>query len=184
MVLMYQGGQMDLNEFDSEEIEVKESFKIDDDSKATWAMRKLKVHVVQMAINNSIAEDEKKRIDEWLETVNNPIQTKSEFFTNHLVAYGKEQREQFDRKTVSTPYGKISSRQSQEKFEFTDKDIFLKFCENQSLDLVRYKVEPDMEKIKTELVVTTDGKIITKDSEMIPGIAIKPSEINYKVEVE
>lgn len=175
---------MDLNEFDTEEVEVKESFKIDDDSKATWAMRKLKVHVTQMNINKQIAEDEKKRIDEWLEAVNNPIQLKADFFTSHLVVYGKEQREQFERKTVSTPYGKISSRQTQEKFEFTDKDIFLKFCENQSLDLIRIKTEPDMEKIKAELVVTTDGKIITKDSEMIPGIAIKPSEINYKVEVE
>lgn len=174
---------MEINEFETSETEVKENWKITSDSEATWAMRKLSVVMNQINTNESIAKKEKERIDAWLEESNKSLNTKGQFFIDHLTAYAHEQREKFDRKTISTPYGKVTSRQLKEKFEI-DKEKFIAW----SLDnfdnsyLLRIKHEPDMEMIKKDLKV--EGNVaVTSDGEVVPGVIVKPSEVSYKVEI-
>ena len=62
-----------IDEFDIEESPAKEAFTVDDLSKATWAMRKLRSVVIGLEANAEIAKAEKARIDAWLEDANKPL---------------------------------------------------------------------------------------------------------------
>jgi hypothetical protein len=171
-----------VHEFDTETPE-REAFVVDDLNKATWAMRKLREVVVHLEANAAIAEQEKARIDAWLTDVNKSLITEREFFENHLTMYLRKEREKDEStKTISTPYGKITSRVTQPKWEFTEE--LVDWLLNHNDNLVRIKYEVDKTELKKSYEVAGDKAINTATGEVVPHIQIIPADISYKVEVQ
>lgn len=172
-----------LDEFEVEERPEKEAFVVDDLNKATWAMRQLRGVVAQLEANAAIAEEEKKRIDAWLEHANKNLLSDRAFFEAHLTAYLRKEREENPtKKSISTPYGKIVSRTSQPKWE-TQEEL-VDWLLNNKDTLIRVKYEVDKAELKKTFEADGSKAINPETGEVVPFIHIVPSEITYKVEVE
>lgn len=163
----------------------RERFRVDDDAKATWAMRKLRAIEAKVAENQRIATDERARIDEWLERVNEPLAQDAAYFRGLLIEYARHEREAADRKTVITPYGSVKSRAGQPKWH-VDAAVFLDWARVSHPDLIRVKEEPNLTAIK-EVVLPVPGLpdiAVTPDGEPVPGITVTPADTSYTVEVD
>jgi len=175
--------KLDIDEYEVEETPVKEAFVVDDLNKATWAMRKLRSVVVGLEGNAEIAKAEKTRIDAWLEDANKSLLTEREFWESHLTTYLRKQRQEDDSiKSVSTPYGKITSRVTQAKWETMEE--LTDWLLNHNDSLVRVKYEVDKAELKKKYQVDGVQVIDPTTGEVVPFIQIIPSDISYKVEVE
>ena len=75
-----------------EESNHSDGFKVTDDFKADWALRKYRAYEERIKLNEQLAEKERNRIQEWLDKSNNQIAQKQEFFEQHLIAYAIEER--------------------------------------------------------------------------------------------
>lgn len=163
------------------ETEERERFRINDDSAAIWAMRKLAEVQKAKAENEKLATAEKHRIDYWLEEVQRPLERNAVYFANLLTDYAIRQREESDRKSIVLPHGKISTRNGADKW-VTDNDTVLEWLRaNNKTDLIRTKEEPALAALKAEFVV--DGeKVITRDGEVVPGIVVHGSNITVSIQ--
>jgi hypothetical protein len=180
------GNPMELatvDEFDTEQSPTKEAFIVDDLNKATWAMRKLRSVVTVLEANAEIAIAEKARIDLWLMEANKSLLQEREFFENHLTAYLRKEREKDpDTKSITTPYGKITSRVTQPKWE-TEEQL-TDWLLNHNDTLIRIKYEVDKAELKKSYEVDGTKVVDPKTGEVVPFIQITPSDISYKVEVQ
>ena len=172
-----------IDEFETQETPEREAFVVDDLSKATWAMRKLRSVVVGLEANAAIAKAEQERIALWLEEANKSLLQERAFFEGHLTAYLRKEREADpDKKSITTPYGKITSRVTQPKWETLDE--LTDWLMNHNDSLIRIKYEVDKTELKKTYEVAGDKVIDPKTGEVVPFIQIIPSDISYKVEVE
>lgn len=175
--------KLDIDEYEVEETPVKEAFVVDDLNKATWAMRKLRSVVAGLEANAEIAKAEKARIDAWLENANKSLLTEREFWEGHLTIYLRKQRQEDDSiKSISTPYGKVTSRVTQPKWETMEE--LTDWLLNHNDSLVRVKYEVDKTELKKKYKVDGVQVIDPATGEVVPFIQIIPSDISYKVEVE
>ena len=177
---------LSINDFEIEEHEeLKESFRIIDDSGAVWAMRKLAVQKEQIETNQEIANAEKIRIDHWLEKVNAKPQQSADYFTAILTEYARGQRAELDRKSIKLPHGVITSRITNAKIKVDDVELFIKWAETNNLeDLVRVKKEPAVSDFKTVLEISGDKAVHVATGEIVEGVVIAPESINFSIETE
>ena len=163
-----------LSNYEIEEQPEPEAFRVDDDAKATWAMRRLKHIVDQMHVNEDIAESEMTRINSWLETVNRPLQRNAAYFEQQLVDYARRVREEQDRKSVSTPYGTVKSRSTPAKVEL-DMAEFLAWAKDQCRDdlLIEQEPKPNKTEIKKAIEAGQD----------IGGAVLLDGSVSYSIEV-
>ncbi len=92
-----------IDDFEIIEEPAREPFKVDDDSKADWAMRKLASIRRKQAENKDIFDREVKRVMEWLEKVNTALERDAEWFESNLRPYALQERSK-DRKSIVLPH--------------------------------------------------------------------------------
>lgn len=167
---------------------VRERFKVKDLESANWAFRKLK------AIENKKKEIEElakkeiepykleiSRIEEWKDTELKSFDRSINFFNFLLEEYYREQRKLDPKFKVSTPYGKVTSRKQQPKWNY-EEDRLLKWLKANDLELVRVKEEVDKAELKKKYKVVS-GNVVTEDGEIVEGITIEERDPVVKVEV-
>lgn len=157
-----------------------ERFRLTDDGSAAWAMRKLKALRTRQANNTAIADDEIRRIGEWLDEVNRPLHIDAAFFEGLLVEYARECRDNPEdgRKTLKLPTGTVTSRSGQPRWT-VDPDLFLPWARSNAPDMIRIKEEPVMALLKP--MGSVDGRCVTEDGELIPGVSVEETEMSFKV---
>lgn len=169
------------------------AFVVDDDAKATWAMRSLRAIAQKRAEIDRIAQSEIELIEAWANDEKQKFADKAEYFEGLLKRYAQECREnpQDGRKTIQLPYGKISSRKTPDKIAVADFEGFKKWAtENDRLDLIRIKEEAAIADIKKAFPLgdspeaTMDGFVITPDGEIVNGLTAERGSITYSVEAE
>lgn len=173
----------DVDDFDAEQ---HESFRIQDDAQAAWAMRKLLGARIRKDNNVNVAERERLRIDSWIEQVNVKHDRDIAYFEAILSQYASVQRNE-GRKTVETPYGVVKSRVGQPKIAVEDAEAFIAWAQQGHEDLLLVKVGPSLSAIKAiaeiENTDTLGMVAITPDGEIIPGVSVAPAVVSYTVEV-
>jgi hypothetical protein len=159
--------------------EDRERFKIEDDSQATWAMRKAAATRARLTEIQSIADAEIERIQQWAEHESRVPMRDLDYFEGILIEYGRRQRAE-GRKTVSTPYGAIKSRSGQTRFTFSDKAQFIEWAKVNRPDWLVVKEEPSLSALRdSSLTVAADPD----SGEVIPGLDVEPPIVNFTVEV-
>jgi hypothetical protein len=136
---------------------------VDDPSRAEWALRKLAGIRRQQAENRAVAEEEKRRIADWLDDVNGTLARSAQFFEGLLTTWHRRVLDvDPDRKTVSLPSGELKARKQPDRWEFTDD--FTAWAQQHRPDLVRVRVDVDrttakghLERISAEAVVDVDS---------------------------
>ncbi len=180
----------DIHDFDINEIpdddEYRERFKIENDSQASWAMRKLLSLRNKVEENEAIADSERTRIDTWLYNANHRFDKDTQYFEFVLTEYAQSQRIA-GRKSIETAYGSVKSRATQEKFLVTDEESFFAWAEQNLPDAIIVKRSPSLAAIKSAVTVESTESLglvaMTENGEIIPGVDVTAAGVNFSVEV-
>ena len=162
------------------------TFAINDESQATWAMRKLAVSQRRINEVRKQAQDEHDRIDRWVAHATKSDQSTVDYFTEVLGNYVKRVRLEDGRKSISLPDGTVKSREVKESFKVEDLDAFVKWVE-QSPDLVnkwlRMKWSADVASIKPHVFYSGGFVVDSATGETIDGLSHVEGSISVTVEV-
>lgn len=168
-------------EFDTTEVSAdRERFRIEDDSQATWAMRKAAAARTRLDEIKAIADAEIERIQAWAEHESREPMRDIDYFEGILTEYAIAQRAE-GRKTISTPYGSVKSRMGRAKYVVEDAEAFFEWARQNRPQFIRVKEEPDLTAIR-EFVPANAG-VDRETGELIPGLRVEPSSPSYTVEV-
>lgn len=171
------------------EPETREPFRVDTDSKATWAMRKYAEAQAEVAATIAIAEAEIERIQQWAShAVTGPTATMA-YMEAQLSMYALAVRAETDgkRKSISTPYGKVATRAATEKWQIDD-EAFIEWAKTNQPDWVETKMVraidvPTLRKALAAEEITEGVVAITPEGDIVPGIVIVKGDPTAKVEV-
>lgn len=149
----------------------RERWRIEDDSAAEWALRKLASLRGKMEENRRIAEAERQRIDSWLEHANESLTRDAAYFEGVLGEYALRQRSDADRKSISLPHGMVKTRASSRKYDVTDTDAFLSWARENAPVLIRVTEAPHKSNFEVCLDVRDGHVIEVETGEIVPGLA-------------
>jgi hypothetical protein len=167
--------QTAIDEFEEVEQLAPENFKVDNDEKAEWAIRKLAKIRRKQAENTTIFNSELQRITKWLENVNTSLENDSRFFEAVLSLYALQERSK-GRKSLVLPHGTVKTTSSRPKIEFHSEDGFIEWAKLNDPDLLRIKHEID-KKVLNDLI-TEDYQLISTQGEIIPNTTVIPPRIS------
>lgn len=163
--------------------ETQERFKIDNLEAANWAFRKLAAIERKKKEVQELAQKEIERIKTWEQQEISSLNNSKEFFEGLLTEYFVRERELDPKFKISTPYGKVTARKQQPKWNYDEDKVINWLLENDK-ELVRVKYEPDKNEIKKKYKVIGTN-VVTDDGEIVEGITVeeRPEKIEIKVEV-
>lgn len=153
------------------DIEDPAPWTIDDDGKATWALRKVAAAEREIADADRLYKAELARLQAWREQVTTAPKRTVDYMTVHLFEYLERLRWKTPNlHTVTLPGGTITHRTSQ-RVIVKDADAFMAWAEEHGYERA-VKRTPLVSEIKSDLSKTDDGVLvpITVDGENVPGI--------------
>lgn len=159
---------------------VSDTFTVDNDELAAWAMRKARAAQQQIDTVNSIYRQEREALDAYREQETAKHQRDLDFFTFHLTRYALEQREREGRKSITLPAGKITTRATTPKVDLTDEAQFIEWAKTFNPALVKVKETASRTDLNKLIV---DDKVVDENGEIIPGVSVIPGGINASIEV-
>ena len=152
--------QFDIFMGETTEEDAKEEFKVESIEQANWAFRKLRAINTKAREIKDIAAAERARIDEWEKKELAILENSTEFFEGLLVEYFIRQKEVDPKFKISTPYGKVSSRKQQPKWNYEDEKV-LEWLKANDTELIRIKEEVDKAELKKKYkrVIVQDASV-------------------------
>lgn len=166
---------------EQEQQEVQNVFAVTDLESAAEAQRRIAYFEEKKAeIDTIIAKQilpflsKIEKIKEWGEQAKVEFDEKQAHYANYLEMYLRQEvAKQLEagkkpKKTIALPYGKISLKAQQPKFEKNETELFEYAKEN---DFIRVKEETAWDQLKKACVVV-DGKLYDTNGEQVPGVAV------------
>ena len=158
-----------------------ETFQVDDDQKADWALRKI-----------AEADAEFARMHDWykqqLEAAQQRHDDRVAFFTGLLAAYfGRVPVK--DTKTMqkyALPSGELVLTKEKSDFKATDPALLLGWCQENDPTLVAVELKPAWAEIKKRLQATDAGIVDTETGALVDGVELitKPEAFQAKPKKE
>ncbi|MFW6030815.1 MAG: host-nuclease inhibitor Gam family protein [Halanaerobiales bacterium] len=184
---------MALLEKEIQQQEDKERFKVDNDEKANWALRKIKQLTEKKEEKLRFADkeiakiqDEIFQIEDWLDKQNTMLNKKIEFFEGLLHQYATDlKKEDPDLKTYKLPFGNLQYRKQRPEWNYNEKKL-LESCKSAGMKNV-IKIEEKINKTKFKKMVTVSGHnaVYKETGEIVEGVKIieRPELFSVKVNV-
>lgn len=163
--------------------EQQERFVIDSDSKADWALEKLKDLKAKKQEKEDLANERVAQIGEWLEKETSKIDDKIEYFEGMLTGYAVKLKEADpELKTHSLPFGKLRFRSQRPKWHYDDTKL-LESVEGAGLDdLIKIKKSVSKADLK-KIVDIVNGVAINKDTgEIIEGVTVEERDEKFSID--
>jgi phage terminase small subunit len=164
------------------EVEQEERFKVTDLEGANWCLKKISAVQKDLKEKEILAATEKIKIEKWLEKESETANNSIDYFKSLLNEYLQELRRDNPKAKISTPYGTVSTRKTQVRWNYDDEKIkeFLKA--NNMLDCIRVKEELDKTALKKDLKIA-GGNVVDEDGQIVEGITLEPSKEELTVKV-
>lgn len=144
---------------------------ITDVNKASWAFREIIEIEKQMQDIEDLAKSELERINNWKKEELKSLQDSKQFFDFNLEQYFREQRELDPKFKLSTPYGKVTARKQQPKWNYED-DKTIEWLKENDISLIRIKEEVNKAELKKKYKIY-GNQVVTEDGEVVEGIEIE-----------
>jgi phage host-nuclease inhibitor protein Gam len=174
-----------LNELLKEELEEIQQeykgFRIDSLESANWAFRKLQAMHQQKAEFVTLANKEHARIQNWVDNEFGKLDNQVEFFNGLLTEYALEQRHSDPKWKCSTPFGKVSFRKQQPKWNVEDEILLHNLKASGLNNLIRIKEEINKAELK-KVAAVIRGKVLI-DGEILEGVTVEEQPEAIKIEV-
>lgn len=175
-----------LHDFLDEQEQVQEdSFVVDDENKANWALRKIRQMKDRIDNNNALAQAEIDKIEHWNNEVNKQAQESIDYFTSLLTSYALNKKAEDPKfKSLKLPNGRIGFRKSQPKWVY-DNDKVIETLEKANLsDFIRVTKAPSKADIKKAFEIVGDKVVNPDTGEVIEGIEIEPQDDKFNLAVD
>lgn len=168
--------------YDDEVIETveKEQFKVVDLQSADWCFKKIQKNNREAQEQLDYIELEELRLAKYKQKVIYKRDTSNQHLEGLLEEYYQDRKAEDPRFSLKTITGSVSSRKSK-SWDY-DNELVLNYLKENHLDqFIRIKEEINKADFKKSLTVK-NGKAITSDGEVVPGIEITENEkITVKV---
>ncbi|MED3737236.1 host-nuclease inhibitor Gam family protein [Virgibacillus pantothenticus] len=175
-----------MNEFADKFIEQQEQqpFVIDDDSKADWALRKIKLAQAKKEELSNFVQVEMEKLEAYQAQEQKKLDDEIDRMQGYLSAYALQKRENDPEfKSQNLPNGRLRFVKQQPKYHYDDKVLIESLKKAERSDLIKIKETPDKATLK-KVFVPNDGKLIDPDTgEVVEGVTIEEREEAFKVEV-
>jgi hypothetical protein len=153
-----------------------------DDTIASRLLRELGSLEKQIAANTSTADYERAKITQWETVVNTPLQERALWLRGQLEQYALHERREHDRKTINLPFGVLSTRPKEARWEISDE--FIEWARSTgSMEFLRTKYEPERGVIKEYFTPNSEGEATDSMGVTIPGIHVV-KDADYSVTVK
>jgi hypothetical protein len=152
-----------------------------DDATASRMLRELGTMEKAIAANSAMAVAERAKITQWETTVNEPLQNRALYLRSVLEQYAIHERTVSDRKTISLPFGTLSTRPATPVWDIYP--AFNDWAKTAAPDLLKVTYTPIKNDIKAKFVVDSDGHAVdTVTGVMVPGIEVtQPTDYNVQI---
>lgn len=166
-----------------------DGFKIDNDDKAEWAVRKIRQAQLAIEKRRQFVQAEIERLQAWQQMMDERDQATIDRMTSLLRPYFESLRPQLGkRKSYSLPSGVLQVRTAQVSY-VRDEEKLLPYA--RQIGLVRVKETPDWAEIKKRFRPAGDRPgdpvVDVETGEIVPGVAVQEPErevFSVKVETE
>lgn len=149
-------------------------------------MREISALDKQQKEIDGVKEAELIRVNRWHQKMSNKIAIDRAWRTDQVIDYhANVLKEDGDRKTLSTPYGKIKAKAYQASVSKPHAELLLRILkETQQTDYIKKKevIEGDWASYKQSLKII-EGKIIDSNGEVIENLVVSPAKMTYTIEV-
>lgn len=175
----------------AEVVEGKEPFRITDDGSLHWTFRKMRELKGEISKKEELAnadyahiEEEKKLVDEWFKSETKSLNQSLEYFEQLVKDYHLQLlKDDPEQKTLSSPFGKSSSRRSTAQADKGDEDKLLAYAkENKLTDLINVKESVKWGDLKKTLKVSGNN-VVDENGVIVEGAVVKPEMVACKVDV-
>lgn len=158
-----------LNEFiEKEEFNEDEGFRVTDDGKADWAVRKIAEHKKEIDRIKDFAKERIEQIKRWQESEVESLENNIDFLESLLqeYLYNTEQ------KRIKLPSGNVNIRKQQPKWVYNDSLVLDALEKAQMDEFIRIKKEVNKSELRKHVEIV-NGKAVNKETgEVIDGIEI------------
>ncbi|QTY16912.1 host-nuclease inhibitor Gam family protein [Virgibacillus pantothenticus] len=170
------------NEF--QENQEQQPFVIDDDSKADWALRKIKLAQAKKEELSNFVQSEMDKLEAYQAQEQKKLDDDIDRLQGMLSTYALQKRENDPKfKSQSLPNGRIRFVKQQPKYHYEDDMLLESLKKLERSDLIKVKEAPNKEALKKEFI-PHDGKLIDPETgEVLEGVTIEEREETFKVEV-
>lgn len=165
----------------AEAMELGNSLYLENDADADSALHRIQRLNRGIEWAKKLAEQQKQKIDLWLEQQIANRQEAISSQKNLLQLYAEERLKNSKRKSVSLPNGKFGFRKSPAKFQ-RDEATLLEYAEKELPDCVKIKKSVDWATLKKGCTVDGDH-LISQDGEIIPGVTVEQQPDKFYTEV-
>lgn len=154
-----------------------EGFSVDTDAKAEWALSKIKE-----------ARADRDRWVEWYQQKIKEIKEQTDFETMNLERMLADYFATVPHKVTKTqesyklPGGKLVQKTQNPEYTRDDKTVIEWLKTNRLTQFVKVKEELDWSGLKA-VTAEFEGKLVTEDGEIIPGVEVVSREPKFIVEV-
>lgn len=173
-----------------------ERFQITTEEQANFFMRQLEeirrqISKVETTCDTEI-ERYTKRVNEFKEKKTGTLKNTENYFLTLLENYARVELSQSKKKTIKTPFGTLSFKNSPSKFNY-DEEVLMNFIKKHNLEaFVKVKEEINKKDLRAAVEVQEDGsvKIVLEAmdgvrensiSEVVEGILVTPGEEKFTV---
>lgn len=160
----------EIPEDDEQQAEVRERFRIRDDSQATWALRKIRKIRKQVESKRALAQAEIERINAWLESELRRLEREEKFFEGLLAEYhlGLLQEDP-SHKTHRLPGGRLQYRSQPPEYQRDEAKLLSWLKERQMTEYIEVIEKPRWSELK-KAVKVAGAHVVTDDGDVVDGV--------------
>lgn len=161
-----------------------EQWRITDDRLASWTARKVRALEVEIARLRGQADDERARIDAWLDDATHGALRRAAWFREHLEGYyrAKVAADPETPRTYRVLGAVLKRRKNPGRVDVTNETEFVVWALANDDRLVR--VAPDKAAVKAHTIAGDGGQLFSDSGELIPGVVWVAGEDRYEVGID
>ena len=163
--------------------EVSEQWRIKTIGEADWAMEKVRAARIEIAQTKEYYEEKKRRIDAFVKSQTESLEKEAAFFEWKLREYATEYVKGKKTKTMKLAGGSCSFTKARPAFT-KNEDELLMFVKENCAEYLNVKESVNWNEFKKTLNYASDGKMVTEDGEVVPGVTYTIGDDTFTVKTE
>lgn len=169
-----------------------ERWRVRTDDDAEWALRHLAESEAELDALRQRAHQWQEKIQAWFEHAAKRTARSSEFWTEHLAWYSRNQRAETGRKSIVLPSGEVSTRLVNDAVEIIDSDALLRWATENCPEIIRHREDVQVSTLRKHVEFDdfdrvhhrrTDEETGETSLERVPGVSLRPGSISTTVKV-
>ena len=168
-----------MSELQEMQIEEPERFKVTDDAKADWCIKKIQEAEADRQTWKHHYEEQMRRVNEECDAT---VQHMTILLQEYFLDPDLPKKNTATQSSYMLKNGKLVMKRQQPEFDTKDEEL-IPWLKANMPQFVKVKETADWAGLKKELVVN-GNQMITEDAEIVPGITVTPRPDIFKVEVK